>query len=188
MKKRCFWVPAGDTLCEKYHDTEWGVLALDDATQFEFLVLESAQAGLSWRTILGRREGYRRVFADFDPVRVARFSEKKIETLMQDARIIRNRLKITATVRNARQFLQLVQECGSFANYLKTFFKKVPEIHRHKNREDLPAKTVISEAIAKDLKRRGFTFLGPTVMYAHLQATGFVQDHTRDCFRYKELM
>ena len=184
---RCAWVPEGDTLYEMYHDTEWGVPVHDDRKMFEFLVLESAQAGLSWRTILGRREGYRKAFADFDPVKVARFSEKKVEKLMQNPGIIRNRQKIVATVRNAKAFLAIQKEYGSFCAYLWNWVTNKPIQGKRKTIRDIPALTPLSEMISKDLKKRGFSFLGPTVCYAHLQATGLVNDHTRDCFRFRAL-
>lgn len=182
---RCAWVPEGDALYEKYHDKEWGIPIRNDRKLFEFLVLESAQAGLSWRTILGRREGYRKAFADFDAEKVARFSQKKIEKLLQNSDIIRNRQKIVATIRNAQAFLRVQKEFGSFCAYLWGWVKNKPIKGHRKTVKDLPAKTALSEALAKDLKKRGFSFLGPTVCYAHMQAVGMVNDHTQDCFRFR---
>lgn len=184
-KQRCAWVPEGDALYEKYHDEEWGVPVHDDRVMFEFLVLESAQAGLSWRTILGRREGYRKAFAKFDPKKVAKFTEEDVERLMKDASIIRNRQKIVATIRNAKAFLTVQKEYGSFCAYLWQWVKGKPLQGKRKTIKDLPALTDLSIAIAKDLKKRGFSFLGPTVCYAHMQAVGMVNDHTRDCFCYR---
>jgi DNA-3-methyladenine glycosylase I len=166
-----------------YHDTEWGVPVYDDRTLFEFLVLEGAQAGLSWITILRKRDAYRKAFAGFDPEKVARFNEKKIEALMQDAGIVRNRLKIESAVKNARAFLKLQEERGSFSDYQWQFVDGKPLQHRWATMKQIPARTPISDAFSKDLKKRGFTFVGSTIIYAHMQAVGMVNDHIDDCFR-----
>lgn len=170
----------------EYHDTEWGVPVHDDRKHFEFLILEGAQAGLSWLTVLKKREAYRKAFANFDPVKVARFSEKKIEILIQNPGIIRNRLKITAAVSNARAFLKIQQEFGSFDSYIWEFVGGKTIQNRWKTMSDLPATSVQSEALSKDLKKRGFKFVGSTIMYAHMQAAGMVNDHLVTCFRYRE--
>jgi DNA-3-methyladenine glycosylase I len=169
-----------------YHDTEWGVPVRDDRVHFEFLVLESAQAGLSWWTILRKRDGYRRAFAEFDAAKVARFTSRTVETLMQDASIVRNRQKIEAAVGNARHFLELQAEFGSFDSYVWRFVGGKPRINRWKKQGDVPATTPESDALSKDLKGRGFKFVGSTVVYAHMQATGLVNDHLVGCFRYRE--
>ena len=186
-KKRCEWVKADDPLMLAYHDSEWGVPVHDDRKHFEFLVLEAAQAGLSWSTILKRREGYRRAFADFDPQKVARFSEKKIEILVQDSSIIRNRMKIAAAVRNGRQFLAVQEEFGSFDSYAWRFVDGRPLVNHRKSTRDIPATSPQSDAFSKDLKQRGFSFVGSTIIYAHMQAIGMVNDHLVDCFRYREV-
>lgn len=183
---RCAWVPANDELYAKYHDTEWGVPVHDDATMFEFLVLESAQAGLSWRTVLNKRENYRRLFAGFDAKKVARFDEADVERLMLDAGIIRNRAKIKATIQNARAFLVIQKEFGSFSKYIWNFVDGKTIDGKRKTIKDLPPRSDISDALAKDLKKRGFSFLRSTVCYAHMQAVGMTNDHTEECFRYKE--
>ena len=182
---RCAWV--GNDLARIYHDAEWGVPVYDDRKLFEFIVLEGAQAGLSWDTILRKRENYRKAFAGFDPVKVARFTPEKIEKLMLDEGIIRNRLKITSTVTNARAFLLVQKEFGSFSEYMWQFVGGKPMVNRWEQKRDVPAVTAEAEAMAKDLKKRGFKFMGPTICYAHMQATGMVNDHTTDCFRWKEL-
>lgn len=187
MPQRCSWVTTGDTLYETYHDTEWGVPVWDDQKLFEFLILESAQAGLSWRTVLKKRENYRVAFADFDPVRVARFTAQKVERLMQDAGIIRNRLKILAAINNAKQFLAIQKEFGSFAKYQWSFVGGTPLQHTIRTMGEYPVYTDEALAFAKDLKRRGFKFLGPTVVYAHMQATGMVNDHMTCCFRHARM-
>ncbi len=187
IKKRCAWVPEGDALYQKYHDEEWGVPVYDDQKIFEFLVLESAQAGLSWITILRRRENYRRAFASFEPKKVAQFNSKKFEQLLKNAGIIRNRAKIEAAINNAKRFLEIQQEFGSFAKYIWQFIGGKPKKNKFKQMSDLPAKTKEAEELSIDLKRRGFKFLGPTVLYAHMQATGMVNDHETQCFRYKEI-
>ncbi len=188
MKKiRCAWVPAGDALYEAYHDKEWGVPVHDDRVMFEFLVLESAQAGLSWRTVLRKRENYRRLFANFDPVVVAAFDEATIEMLMLDAGIIRNRAKINAAVKNAKAFLKIQREFGSFSVYLWAFVDHRSIDGKRRFMETLPARSNISDVLARDLKQRGFSFLGSTVCYAHMQATGLMNDHVEGCFRYHEV-
>jgi len=185
-KKRCAWAESGNELYLQYHDREWGVPVHEDRKQFEFLILEGAQAGLSWSTVLNKREGYRKAFARFDPVKVARFSEKKIETLIQDPSIIRNRLKITSAVSNARAFLAIQKEYGSFDTYIWAFVGGKPLQNRWNAMADVPATSPESEALSKDLKQRGFKFVGSTIMYAHLQAAGLVNDHLVSCFRYRE--
>ena len=171
----------------EYHDREWGVPVHDDRKHFEFLVLEAAQAGLSWSIVLKKREGYRRAFSDFDPEKVARFTAKRIDKLTLDPAIIRNRLKIEAAVRNARAFLAVQDEFGSFDTYCWQFVDGRPQVSRRKTLRDIPATSKESDAFSKDLKRRGFSFVGSTVMYAHMQAVGMVNDHVVSCFRYREL-
>lgn len=185
--KRCTWVKPDDELMIEYHDREWGVPVHDDRKHFEFLVLEGAQAGLSWSTILKRREGYRRAFGDFDPEKVARYSEKKIEKLLLDASIIRNRQKIEATVRNARHFLEVQEEFGSFDAYCWGFVDGKTKDNHLKSIKDIAATSPESDAFSKDLKKRGFGFVGSTIIYAHMQAVGMVNDHLVDCFRYSEV-
>lgn len=187
IKKRCAWVPVGNTLYEEYHDREWGVPVYDDQKIFEFLVLESAQAGLSWITVLKKREHYRRLFCGFDPQKVARLAPADIEKFLKDPGIIRNRLKVTAAVHNAAQFLKVQKEFGSFSKYIWSFVGGRPIRNKFRKMSDLPATTPQSLALAKDLKNRGFKFLGSTVIYAHMQATGMVNDHAIDCFRYREV-
>jgi DNA-3-methyladenine glycosylase I len=182
-KKRCQWAQS-DPLYIKYHDEEWGVPVHDDQKIFEFLVLESAQAGLSWITILRKRENYRKAFAGFDPRKVAKFNEGKIRSLLKDAGIIRNELKVRAAVNNAQRFLEVQKEFGTFAEYMWGFVKHKPQVNRRKKLSEIPAKTPISEAFSKDLKKRGFKFLGPTVVYAHMQALGMVNDHLTSCHCY----
>ena len=185
-KKRCAWAESGNELYIQYHDREWGVPVHEDHKQFEFLILEGAQAGLSWSTVLNKREGYRKAFANFDPVKVARFSEKKIETLIQDPSIIRNRLKITSAVSNARAFLAIQKEYGSFDTYIWAFVGGKPLQNRWNAMDEVPATSPESDALSKDLKQRGLKFVGSTIMYAHLQAAGLVNDHLLSCFRYRE--
>ncbi len=185
-KNRCAWGRM-DELYIAYHDNEWGVPVYDDQKIFEFLVLESAQAGLSWITVLRKRENYRRAFAGFDPKRIAKFSQRDVEKLLGNAGIIRNRLKIEAAVNNARCFLEIQKEFGSFAKYIWGFVGGKPLRNKWKKISDLPVTTKEAEALSKDLKKRGFKFLGPTVIYAHMQATGMVNDHIVDCFRYHEV-
>ncbi len=185
---RCPWVDLTKDDYVRYHDEEWGVPVRDDAVFFEFLVLESAQAGLSWYTILRKREGYRTAFAGFDPLAVARFSAADTDRLMQDPGIIRNRRKIEAAVSNARAFLRVQERFGSFSSYLWGFVDGRPMVHDIRTLADYPASTPESTALARDLKARGFSFLGPTTCYAFMQATGLVNDHSLDCFRRRELL
>lgn len=185
QKKSCGWSEGSD-LYNEYHDTEWGVPVFDDRKQFEFLVLESAQAGLSWLTILKKRENYRKAYSGFDPEKVARYSEKKKAALLADPGIVRNRLKIEASISNAKHFLELQKEFGSFSGYLWSFTGGKQVKGKWKTLAEIPARTELSDTIAADLKKRGFKFLGSTIMYAHLQATGLVNDHLTACFRYKE--
>ena len=184
--KRCEWC-LGSPLYMEYHDTEWGVPVYDDRKHFEFLVLESAQAGLSWITILKKRENYRKAYDGFNPEKVARYSQVKKQKLLSDAGIVRNRLKIEASVNNARLFLEVQKEFGSFSAYLWNFTGKKPVCGRWKTLAEIPATTELSNRIAADMKKRGFRFLGSTIMYAHLQATGLVNDHLVSCFRFKEV-
>jgi DNA-3-methyladenine glycosylase I len=208
--KRCEWCE-GSELYMKYHDTEWGVPSFDDRTHFEFLVLESAQAGLSWITILKKRENYRKAYDNFDPEKVARYTEKKKEKLLADPGIVRNRLKIEASINNARRFLEIQKEFGSFSNYIWGFTENEspasksrtagaagipageglarfrPVVGKWKSLSELPARTELSDKIAVDMKKRGFRFLGSIILYSHLQATGIVNDHITGCFRYKEI-
>jgi DNA-3-methyladenine glycosylase I len=186
-RKRCPWGKWGDTLYEKYHDEEWGVPVYDDRVIFEFLVLESAQAGLSWSTILRKREGYRKAFAQFDAQKVAQFKERDLARLLKNPGIVRNRLKIKAAMNNAKRFLETQKEFGNFSRYIWQFAGNKPILNKRKKLSDYPPKTKESEALARDLKKRGFSFLGPVICYAHMQATGLVNDHTVDCFRYKEV-
>jgi len=182
---RCNWCTS-DPVYIKYHDEEWGKEVTDDRTMFEFLVLETAQAGLSWLTILKRRDGYRNAFAGFDVEKVAKMTDQDLERLMQDSRIIRNRLKIKATITNAQHFLEIQKEFGNFCNYLKSYLPDgKPIINRWKAVNEIPASTPLSDAISKDMKKRGFKFFGTTICYAHLQAVGFVNDHLENCsFKY----
>lgn len=184
--KRCHWCGT-DPLYIRYHDVEWGVPVHDDRIHFEFLVLESAQAGLSWITVLRKRENYRSWYENFDPEKVARFDEKRIQKMLQDPGIIRNRLKIESSVNNARLFLDIMHKYGSFDHYLWSFVDHKPVVNSFQRLEEIPANTPESDALAKDLKKRGFRFLGTTIVYAHMQAVGLVNDHTTDCFRYKEI-
>lgn len=183
-KKRCSW-SLSDPIYMDYHDLEWGVPVREDQKQFEFLVLESAQAGLSWLTILKRREGYRRLYAGFDVEKVARFDEARISAMLEDPGIIRNRKKIESSINNAQRFLEIQDQYGSFCNYIWEFVDGEPLINHYKKMADIPASTSLSDALTKDMKRRGFRFLGTTILYAHLQATGLVNDHLVDCFRHK---
>lgn len=185
-KQRCQWCASGNELYVEYHDTEWGVPVHDDQKQFEFLTLESAQAGLSWSTVLNKREGYRKAFADFDPVKVARFSDKKIAKLLENPGIIRNKLKVKAAVSNARAFLDVQDEFDGFAPYIWQFVDGKPIQNKWKTMKQVPVTTKESDALSKDLKRRGFKFVGSTIIYAHMQAVGMVNDHTIDCFRHKQ--
>lgn len=183
---RCTWVGSGNPLMLEYHDREWGVPVHDDPKHFEFLVLEAAQAGLSWSIVLKKREGYRRAFSQFDPWKVARYTQKRIEKLIADPSIIRNRLKIEAAVRNARAFLAIQDEFGSFDAYCWRFVDGRPRVNRRKAMREIPATSHESDAFSKDLKQRGLSFVGSTVMYAHMQAVGMVNDHLVGCFRYRE--
>ena len=183
--KRCRWAEGVSLDYIRYHDEEWGVPVCDDRTQFEFLILEGAQAGLSWSTILNKRAGYRRAFADFDPAKVARFTKKRVEKLLQDPSIVRNRLKVESTVTNARAFLRVQEEFGSFSDYIWAYVDGRPVQNRFRRDSDIPATSAVSDALAKDLKKRGFRFVGSTIMYAHMQATGLVNDHVVGCFRHK---
>jgi len=186
MNKRCDW-PGNDPLYCAYHDNEWGVPVHDDQKLFEFLMLEGAQAGLSWITILRKRENYRAAFDGFDANRVARYDADKIESLLQDAGIVRNRLKVMAAVNNAQRFLAVQEEFGSFDTFIWRFVDGRPKQNKWRNMGEIPATSPESEAMSQELKRRGFKFVGATICYAHMQATGMVNDHTMDCFRYKEL-
>lgn len=185
--KRCGWVPENDPLYQEYHDKEWGVPVYEDKAIFEFLVLESAQAGLSWITVLRKRENYRKLFAGFDPKKVAKFTQKDVAKLLLNAGIIRNRAKIEATINNAARFLEVQKEFGTFSKYIWGFVGGKTKKNRFKSFRELPAVTDEAELLSKDLKKRGFKFLGPTVIYAHMQATGMVNDHTVDCFRYSKV-
>ena len=185
--RRCEWVNPDDPLMVDYHDREWGVPVHDDRKHFEFLVLEGAQAGLSWSIVLRKREGYRRAFSGFDPHKVARYTDLRIDELTLDPSIIRNRRKIEAAVRNARQFLAIQDEFGSFDSYCWSFVDGHPLLNRWKRTKEIPPTSPQSDAFSKDLKQRGFSFVGPTVIYAHMQAVGMVNDHLVDCFRYLEI-
>lgn len=180
-KIRCGWCEKDDVY-RKYHDEEWGKPVYDDETIFEFLILESFQAGLSWYTILTKRENFRKAFDDFDYKKIASYSDEKIEELMQDTGIIRNRLKILATVTNAQKFQEIQKEFGSFSKYIWGFVEGKPIDNRPKTLKDVPATTEISDTLSKDLKKRGFKFMGSTVVYAHMQATGMVNDHVEGCY------
>lgn len=185
-QQRCEWSQWGNSEMEQYHDREWGVPVHDDARHFEFLVLEGAQAGLSWSTVLGKREGFRRAFANFDPEKVARFNSRSVTRLLGDPGIIRNRLKITSTITNARCFIDVQQEFGSFDDYIWRFVGGKPMINRWREQSDVPATSPESDALSRDLKQRGFKFVGSTIVYAHMQAAGLVNDHLLRCFRYSE--
>jgi len=186
-QRRCGWAGLADPLYRGYHDREWGVPVHDDKTIFEFLVLEGAQAGLSWGTILRKRENFRRAFAGFDPAKVARFDGQKVRQLLGDSGIIRNRLKVNSAVQNAKAFLDVQREFGSFDSYIWAFVGGRPRVNRWRSLGQIPAATPESEAMSKDLVKRGFRFVGPTICYAHMQATGMVNDHVVSCFRYREL-
>ena len=185
-KQRCGWC-VGDPLYEAYHDQEWGVPVYDDQTIFEFLILETFQAGLSWITILRKRENFREALDDFDYKKIACYSEAKLEALLQNPGIIRNKLKVKATVSNAHAFIKIQEEFGSFSKYIWSFVNHKPIQNSVKIYKEAPATTAISDALSKDLKKRGFKFTGSTVVYAHMQATGMVNDHEADCFRYAEV-
>ena len=182
---RCKWSEGVSSTYIEYHDNEWGVPVWDDQTQFEFLVLEGAQAGLSWSTILNKRDGYRRLFAEFDPQKVARFTDKRIEKILLDASIVRNRLKVQSAVTNARAFLEVQDAFGTFCDYIWDFVDGEPIQNRFRKDSDVPATSPQSDALSEDLKQRGFKFVGSTIIYAHMQATGMVNDHVTGCYRYK---
>lgn len=186
MKKRCSWA-SNDPLYIKYHDEEWGVPVYDDPTLFEFLVLETFQAGLSWITILKKRENFRKAFDNFDYHKIVKYDEFKYEELLTDKGIIRNKLKIKAAISNAKAFMEVQKEFESFSKYIWEFCNGTPIKNNFKNREEVPATTELSDKISKDLKKRGFKFVGSTVIYAFMQATGMVNDHVTDCFRYNEV-
>ena len=187
MKTRCEWAGA-DPLMVEYHDREWGTPVHDDRTLFEFLILEGAQAGLSWSTVLKKRERYRQVFDNFDAAKVAGYTEKKTAKLLADPGIIRNRLKVASAVRNAKAFLAVQEELGSFDAFVWQFVGGVPKVNRWRSLKQIPAQTAESDAMSRELKRRGFNFVGSTICYAFMQAVGMVNDHTVDCFRYQELV
>lgn len=183
---RCAWCESSD-LMRLYHDTEWGVPLHDDNKLFEFIVLDSFQAGLSWATILKRRESFRKAFDNFDPVKIARYDEKKIQQLLEDPGIIRNKLKVYATVTNAKAFLEVQKEFGTFDRYIWGFVDHKPLLNRPKTIQDIPPRTEVSDAMSRDMIKRGFKFAGSTICYAFMQAAGLINDHTTDCFRYPEL-
>lgn len=183
--KRCPWSESGNKDYQLYHDVEWGVPVHDDPTHFEFLLLESAQAGLSWAIVLKKREGYRRAFANFDVERVARFNRRSVERLINDPRIIRNAKKIEAALINAKAFLAVQEQFGSFDHYVWDFVNGVPIVNRWRRQSQVPATSPESDALSKDLKSRGFQFVGPTIIYSHMQATGLVNDHLMSCFRHE---
>ena len=183
MKNRCFWLNK-DEIYIKYHDDEWGTPVYDDQTLFEFLVLETFQAGLSWITILKKRENFRKAFDNFDYKKIAKYPEGKYESLLQDAGIIRNKLKIRSAISNAQLFMEIQKEYGSFSKFIWSFVDGKPILNRFHKKEEVPATTALSDTISKDLKKRGFKFVGSTVIYAFMQATGMVNDHTKDCFKY----
>lgn len=185
-KNRCPWCLKFDQYIQ-YHDEEWGVPVHDDLTHFEFLILEGAQAGLSWSMILKKREGYRELFANFNPQKVARFTEARVEKILENPAIVRNRLKVFAAVNNAKRFLEVQKEFGSFDQYIWGFVNHKPIVNKWKSLKEIPATTAESDALSKDLSKRGFKFVGSTVMYAHMQACGLVNDHLVDCFRYKQV-
>ncbi len=185
-KNRCSWC-GNDPLYIKYHDEEWGVPIKDDKTLFEFLILETFQAGLSWITILRKRENFRQAFDNFDYEKIAKYDQAKIDSLLQNEGIIRNRLKIHSAITNAKAFMDIQKEFGSFSNYIWSFVNNKPIKNTLKSHTDAPATTPLSDALSKDLKKRGFKFVGSTVVYAHMQATGMVNDHIESCFRYNEV-
>jgi len=183
--RRCRWAEGGNANYVRYHDSEWGVPVWDDTKQFEFLVLEGAQAGLSWSTILNKRQGYRRLFAGFDPQKVARFSERRVEKMLLDPAIVRNRLKVESAISNPKAFLAVQQQFGSFCDYIWGFVGGKPIQNRFKSDSEVPATSRESDELSADLKKRGFKFVGSTIIYAHMQATGMVNDHVVSCFRHK---
>ncbi|UCG30230.1 MAG: DNA-3-methyladenine glycosylase I [candidate division WOR-3 bacterium] len=185
--KRCAWAEGSSAQMLRYHDLEWGVPVHNDRKLFEFLVLEGAQAGLSWKTILDRRRGYRRAFHNFDVRKISRYTKKDVTRLLKDKGIIRNRLKVAATIENARRFLEVTIEFGSFDGYIWQFVGGRPIKNKFRKIAELPAQTAESEAMSRDLKKRGFRFVGPTICYAFMQAVGMVNDHTTDCYRYRQI-
>ncbi|WP_163713016.1 DNA-3-methyladenine glycosylase I [Mangrovibacterium lignilyticum] len=187
MENRCEWC-LKDDLYRAYHDQEWGVPVYDDRVLFEFLILEGVQAGLSWHTVLKKRENYRKAYDDFDPEKVARYDERKFDELMQNAGLVRNRLKIAASITNAQRFLEVQKEFGSFSKYIWEFVGHKPVVNHYTSFKEVPATTAISDQISKNMKKRGFKFVGSTIIYAHMQATGMVNDHLVSCFRHKESM
>lgn len=187
MKKKCDWCLNQFEEYEKYHDEEWGVPVHDDRTHFEFLILEGAQAGLSWATILKRRSGYQNAFAEFDVNKVALFTEEKIQSILQDPGVIRNKLKVRGAVTNAQKFIEVQKEFGSFNQYIWSFVNHSPIVNQWKTMDEVPATSPESDALSKDMKKRGFKFCGSTIMYAHMQACGLINDHAIDCFRYREV-
>lgn len=187
-KAKCEWALGHFEAYEQYHDEEWGVPTHDDQVHFEFMILESAQAGLSWSTVLKKREGYRAAFANFDVNEVAKFSEEYIQSLISNPAIVRNQLKIRAAVNNAVKFLEVQKEFGSFSKYIWSFVNGKTITGHWATKDQVPATSPESDALSKDLKKRGFKFVGSTIMYAHMQATGLINDHTTNCYRYKELL
>lgn len=185
---RCKWAEGGSLDYIRYHDEEWGVPVHDDRVHYEFLILEGAQAGLSWSTVLNKRDGYRKAFADFDPAKVARFTDKRVAKLLENPAIIRNRLKVTSAVTNAKAFLKVQKEFGTFSDYIWDFVGGKPIQNRFRKDSDIPATSPESDALSVDLKKRGFKFVGSTIIYAHMQATGLVNDHVTGCFRYKPVV
>jgi DNA-3-methyladenine glycosylase I len=184
--RRCDWAGESSLSYIEYHDTEWGVPVWDDRRQFEFLILEGAQAGLSWSTILNKRDGYRKAFAEFDPAKVARFTQKRIDRILANPNVVRNKLKVNAAVGNAKAFLDVQEEFDGFCNYIWRFVDGRPKQNRLKKQSEIPATSPESDAMSKDMKERGFRFVGSTILYAHMQATGMVNDHLLSCFRHKE--
>jgi DNA-3-methyladenine glycosylase I len=185
MKSRCFWVDESEIYIN-YHDNEWGKPVYDDKILFEFLILETFQAGVSWKTILNKRENFRKAFDDFDYQKIANYSDKKYQELLQDAGIIRNRLKIKSAITNAQLFVEIQQEFGSFSKFIWSYVDGKPIVNKFQSRKQVPATTLISDTISKDLKKRGFKFTGSTTMYAFMQAVGLVNDHTINCFKYSK--
>jgi DNA-3-methyladenine glycosylase I len=183
MKQRCFWV-TDSKLYQEYHDNEWGEPVYDDKTLFEFLILETFQAGLSWITILNKRENFRTAFDQFDYKKISKYSEEKYNSLLLDTGIVRNKLKIKSAIKNAQLFIDIQKEFGSFSTFIWSYVDSKPIINKFDKREDVPATTPLSDKISKDLKKRGFKFVGSTVIYAYMQAVGIVNDHTIDCFKY----
>lgn len=187
MKKRCGWVDLNNPLYVEYHDKEWGVIVHNDRLLFEMLTLEGAQAGLSWSTILAKRENYKKAFDNFNILRVSKYTKGDVERLLNDKGIVRNKLKVSSVIQNARVFIEIQKEFGSFDKYIWNFIQRKPIINSFRDLEDLPAKTDLSEKISKDLKGRGMNFVGPTIIYSFMQAIGMVNDHETSCFRYKEV-